>query len=318
MTPTLPGLIGKQSFRLLPEGVTFAKPVTLQFHYQQDELEGTSDQLLFMAYQGNDGIWKALPNTELDEATRTLTVNTTHFSDWGAFAEFNLEVEKTLIKPGESTNLKLVGYYDDLHKAPDAERSEVALTQQQVLQDPGKVRNWRVAGVEVHDFIPPKFQPRKGATGKAIILANIAIEGNSFEATWAGKTYACNAIGFISQQGVTIVTNVGNPNSQNRVMTMSIRANQLKASTTYSYDNLKAPLDGRADIMLSDGLTAYWATYVYPCNGGQINSPNSIRIDSVDGKTITGSLTATLYLSEDCKISSQPFTARFRLTLIAQ
>lgn len=347
VTPTLPGLIGKQSFRLLPEGITFAKPVTLQFHYQEDELAGTSSQLLFMAYQGNDGIWKALPNTELDEATRTLTVNTTHFSDWGAFAEFFLLADREPLNAGESTNLTLVGYYDDLHQAPDAARSEVALTQQQVLQDPGKVRNWRVTGegtvlgvgtkatyvapgsdaplrravvsVEVHDFIPPKYQPRKGATGKAIILRTIRIEGNWFEATLDGMLHDdCKATILYDYRGTTIAASITTVDGLSRPLVVHIADTRLRAGETYSFGDL--PQKGKATLLFTEGSDGWgdaWVHYYDPCDGdGIVISPGGVHIDSIEGEVARGSLDVVLYSEDNCNVKIRTLSAKFKLRIV--
>jgi hypothetical protein len=351
VTPTLPGLIGKHAYRLLPEGLPFARPVTLQFQYQPHELDGTSAQALFMAYQGSDGIWKALPSTELDETTQTLTVNTTHFSDWGAFAEFSLEADRSAVKPGESAKLTLATFLEDFVKDPlgdmldplTSERKEIFLTQRAVLRNPDNIKNWRVTGlgivqpdaslvqatysapgdavggeavvaVDIYNFLPPKRRPRKGATGKATILKTIQIEGNSFEASWGGQTYMCQAVGFVDQRGVTISANIAHPNGEIRPLMVLIRTKQLKASANYLYDY--EGKGGSVDVLLGEGKDA-WVAYVDPCVGNEvINSSGSVHIESVDGNTVRGSMTANLYLKEDCEFKKRSFTAKFKLTLI--
>lgn len=96
---------------------------------------------------------------------------------------------------------------------------------------------------------------------------------------------------------------------------VNIRTKQLKASTNYSYSYSGKDLDGSAYALLGNGQDA-WVTYVLPCEGDElINSPGSVRIESVDGTTVRGSMTATLYSREDCAIQSRKFTARFKLNM---
>ncbi|MBO0952524.1 hypothetical protein [Fibrella forsythiae] len=346
ITATLPGLVGEQAYRLLPEGQTFARPVELQYHYQQQDLESTAAQLLFMAYQGHDGIWKALMDTELDEATRTLTITTTHFSDWGAFARFELEAQPEVVLPGASSNLTLTGYFTGWNVPVDELSGEVALTQPTVLADPQNIKNWKVSGVgslqvaasqsqatytapghaatsstlvsvEVYNFLPPKYRPRKGAAGKAVMLKTIQIDGgNLFEATLDGQVYPnCTAAGFIDGLGIVISAAIGDAN---RPFWLRIRSQKIRASTTIPYKYYATGLDGTAEASLSEGLNGSWVSYVDPCDAQEVlDSPGGVRIDSVelDGRTVSGSLTLTLYNKEDCEISKRQFSAKFKLTL---
>lgn len=104
---TLPGAPGP-AYRLQPEGIHFEKPVSLTFKYSDSDLKATSAQLLFAAYQAKDGIWRFLPDTQLDEAKHTLRVETTHFSDWGIFAEFWLQGANRQLDPGKSADIQLM------------------------------------------------------------------------------------------------------------------------------------------------------------------------------------------------------------------
>jgi len=103
---TLPGARG-ESFRLLPEGTEFAKPVTLRFSYANFSLDGTWPEALFLSYQDAEGRYWAVRDTQLDKASQTLTVKTTHFSDWQLCETYRVVADKTTLKPKETAVLKL-------------------------------------------------------------------------------------------------------------------------------------------------------------------------------------------------------------------
>ncbi|MEZ0610479.1 hypothetical protein ACAW74_18340 [Fibrella sp. WM1] len=340
VTPTLPGLVGRQSYRLRPEGMNFTKPVTIQLQYGETDLANTSAQLLFMAYQSNDGIWRALPGTELDETARTLTVTTTHFSDWGAFAEFELVPANYSVKPGGSTLLALQGYADFAGSLANA---EVQLTQQAVLDDPTNIKNWRVIGrgsvradasqvkatysapvdatggkalvaVDIYNFLPPKFQPRKGATGKATVLTSISIEGNSFQATLDGVTYDCEGTATVDERGTTISANITSPNGTLRPFWYHMSEQKLKAGTTY-------PLAGMENVLFTEGASGQgqiaWVPYYTTCEGEIFLSPGEVHIDTVEGDVVSGTLNVKLHhVDDNCHLRTRTISAKFRLRLV--
>lgn len=75
------GRVGK-AYRLTPEGVKFAKPVTLTFPYTNADIAGTALELLGVAYQDEKGFWRAYKKVELNRENKTVSVETDHFSDW--------------------------------------------------------------------------------------------------------------------------------------------------------------------------------------------------------------------------------------------
>jgi len=81
-----PGGIG-DAYRFLPEGLKFANPVTVKFHYNDTVMNGTLPQLTHIAYQDSSGEWVIVENNVLDTVAKTFTVSTTHFSDWDIFPD---------------------------------------------------------------------------------------------------------------------------------------------------------------------------------------------------------------------------------------
>ncbi|MGQ0702020.1 MAG: hypothetical protein ACT4PM_02675 [Gemmatimonadales bacterium] len=94
ITATAPGALGS-GYRLLPEGMTFAQPVTLTFIYPGDEAVATGPQSLRVVTQDARGYWIIVPANH-DVAQRKLAVTTTHFSDWSYIAGLQ-------IKPASAT-----------------------------------------------------------------------------------------------------------------------------------------------------------------------------------------------------------------------
>lgn len=103
---TLPGAQG-ESFRLLPEKTEFTKPVTLRFSYSSFPMDGTIPEALFLSYQDAEGRYWLVNDTALDTGNKTLTVQTTHFSDWQVCEEFRLAAGKTALETRDTTYIKL-------------------------------------------------------------------------------------------------------------------------------------------------------------------------------------------------------------------
>jgi hypothetical protein len=89
------------AYRLTPHGLTFAKPVKLTVQYTAEDLSGTIPEAFGIAYQNEDKIWMSVGGVKLDTAARTLSVATTHFSDWSFFEAITLEMAVNVISPGE-------------------------------------------------------------------------------------------------------------------------------------------------------------------------------------------------------------------------
>ena len=101
---TAPGARG-QALRLGPEGATFSLPVTLTFEYTDDDLAGTSPEALLLAFQHGSGVWAVPGDVTLDTANRTVSVQTTHFSDWSKVAGVQLRPPSARVRTGGSVTL---------------------------------------------------------------------------------------------------------------------------------------------------------------------------------------------------------------------
>ncbi len=217
---TLPGSPGT-AYRLLPENVNFAKPVKLTFKYTDRHLDSTSADALYMAYQAQDGIWRFLPKTVLNTTARTLTVETTHFSDWAPFAMYWLRPQPSSVMVGK---LAAVHIYSSIDKMKaDSDSHPIAIHRERALENTANIRNWKLSGagtltpegrfawykapgkvpnpatvtvsVEIHNFIPAGVIPGRGATGKLIILAKIRVVDEVwFSGTLNGQEVFCTGV----------------------------------------------------------------------------------------------------------------------------
>ena len=106
ITNNAPGAFGK-AFRLTPEGTTFAKPVKLSFVLTEDQAQGATLEAINVAYQ-KDGYWKPVAVVNRDTASRTVTVETTHLSDWSVVPGAQLTPLHAHIKEGETLQLEVM------------------------------------------------------------------------------------------------------------------------------------------------------------------------------------------------------------------
>jgi hypothetical protein len=105
---TLPGSRAT-SFQLLPEGLIFKKPVAIHFSYSALDLEGSTRELLRPAYQDKEGYYHMPQDFSLDPFSKTLKVQSIHFSNWTVFECYRLVGPNSVI-PGGTADLKLKTY----------------------------------------------------------------------------------------------------------------------------------------------------------------------------------------------------------------
>ncbi len=110
ITLTIPSAEGDTAYRLLPEGTTFSKPVTITFHYNAADTKGSTSDLLMGCYQTADGNWKSVPSA-LNKNNSTITLNTQHFSDWSITSMLELKVKKPVLTSSENTDIEIVGIW---------------------------------------------------------------------------------------------------------------------------------------------------------------------------------------------------------------
>lgn len=137
-------------YRLTPEGTPFSKPVTLSFPYDPADLSSSAPSALGVAFQDAQGFWSWVKDAVLDQATQTVAVTTTHFSDWSAVKGWQIRPELQSVRPGKSVQLEVkfcfvpeeIGGLTPLGYACDVSSQELA-----PILPTTTVTNWSVNGV---------------------------------------------------------------------------------------------------------------------------------------------------------------------------
>ncbi len=106
ITATAPGAFGL-GYRLTPENVNFAKPVTLAFNYSTAEAAGSVPESLRVATHDSRGYWRVM-NATRDAAQRKLAVTTTPFSDWSYVAGLQLAPASATVEVTKEKVLRVV------------------------------------------------------------------------------------------------------------------------------------------------------------------------------------------------------------------
>lgn len=130
------------AYRILPEGITFAKPVTLQFRFNMSDSVKMAPTLATAAYQNSKGVWMAMPKAVVDAEARTVVIETTHFSDWTVISGVMMSASPGVVTPGGKSRL-IVYYAEDLLAPLVKEERPIP----GFIEIPGeRVKNWQVDG----------------------------------------------------------------------------------------------------------------------------------------------------------------------------
>jgi hypothetical protein len=106
ITNTAPGGQGT-AYRLSPAGTTFAHPVRIAFSYTDADLVGSSPDALGVGFEDENGFWWAVKGPTRDDRG-TITVATTHFSDWSRLLAWQIRPAEKTIKTGDRLGLEVV------------------------------------------------------------------------------------------------------------------------------------------------------------------------------------------------------------------
>ncbi len=133
-----------KAYRLTPHGVKFNQPVNITFRFGAADLGRNLPEALGIAYQDDKGVWQSLGGPRLDKAAGTLTVATTHFSDWSIFERFWLDPWEARVDLKGSVVIHVMTSDLDL-AAPLPEGKERALGEPAAV-DSALIKHWRLQG----------------------------------------------------------------------------------------------------------------------------------------------------------------------------
>ncbi|HYG18503.1 MAG TPA: hypothetical protein VD816_06220 [Ohtaekwangia sp.] len=110
-------------YRLAPEGINFSQPVDLTFHYNDQLLNGVPEDFLWIITQASDGSWNAMLKSNIDTNAKTVSIRTTHFSDWtlGKFIDLTVTPAAKTLLVGQSVTLHVTGFLRDQNIRDDDE-----------------------------------------------------------------------------------------------------------------------------------------------------------------------------------------------------
>lgn len=172
---TAHGRIG-DGYRLLPEGTTFKQPVSLTFSYTDASIEGRAEGALGVAFQKADGFWQWVSSPVIDEAANTVTVKTTHFSDWSLVSGFMLRPAVATVGLGDALELRVFFCFE---YEPDPELTALGFPCADTNSDPelqplvpqGRISKWTVNGVTNGDAKVGRINITNNVGGQATYVA---------------------------------------------------------------------------------------------------------------------------------------------------
>ena len=89
-------------YQLSPEGTTFPQPVTLTWHFSDGDLSITNLDNLIVRTKPVNGIWHPQSDAQRDETAHTISVATSHFSQWGLAMSLRIEPSQAKVFAGDS------------------------------------------------------------------------------------------------------------------------------------------------------------------------------------------------------------------------
>ena len=144
VTNTTPGGRGL-SYRFAPSGVVFSVPVQITFSFTDADLIGSSPGVLGIGFQDEQGFWHAVRDTVRDDAAKTVSASSTHFSDWSYFVGWRLQPSAAIVLPGSRLQLNVE------HCAPRTtadEPSPLMTACTTNFGSAGLIKEWAVDGIE--------------------------------------------------------------------------------------------------------------------------------------------------------------------------
>lgn len=231
ITNTAHGGIGG-SFRLEPDGQTFNSPVTLTFTYTDNDLADSDPEMLGAAFQTADGYWQWMGTPVIDTNAKTISLTTTHFTDFSMVKGFQIRPASKTINTNETAALRVVYCYEpsvgDDALQPlgyDCDGSDDNLAP---LLPTADVSNWSVNGVTggnstvgtvsgsstTATYHAPGSVPGSNpvavsaqvtmSSGSATVVANITVTNTN---SYSGNvTFNNNANGFNATNGTATVS----------------------------------------------------------------------------------------------------------------
>ncbi|GEP90314.1 hypothetical protein SAMN05660909_00075 [Chitinophaga terrae (ex Kim and Jung 2007)] len=330
VTSTLPSATGT-TYRLTPENVDFKKDIKISMQYTDEDLVGANENDLYLAYQDAAGYWRRAVLTWIDKTTKTLTINTRHFSDWTIERIFYIKNvdNKTRLFAKEETGL--IAYVDDVKDSTDIIYHDIVPTENvegwfvtgpgtfnnpktsttyytapDVIQEPKEV----AVGIRIKGMVDKRHPDRPGTGGLVIVQIALKLVPDEFF-IWQmdGVEHFATAVDAALLGTSTVLMGTG-PTGQ-----VGITVNTSKAGT-FEAGGPAEPDKYSMQVSVPQSTVVYQSTY-YNCNDTKprygAGKLNISLYQNVDG-FISGDFNVTVYTrGEGCQNKSKQVTGSFKL-----
>lgn len=332
VTSTLPLSCDTITYQLLPEHITFAKPVTIRFNYTTDYMDGSNPDLMSIAYQDSAGHWLGREATALDSIHRTLTINSSHFSTWGTYRLFALIIDRNELSEGEKTVLAIQAVVSNKPIKESEFDDMVPLAPPSEYNSQKNVSNWKLHGQGALQPIPDKSSAgytapatisknakatvevtlsnlfdkqnpmRPGRSGKMILLKPIKLLAKQFDFYVDGQKTDLTDIRFSSSGANMVIKGRSGQND------LQATVNAVgKGTYHYAFPSGGIP-QGKAVIYYGPDSDLRYLCGTIKCAGGMptpetIVSPGAVNFTNWgnSGQLVSGSFEATLYRFDKSK-----------------
>ncbi len=92
-------------YSLTPNGQQFQTPVTLEFHYNDLDLDTVDAAGLTVAYQNADQTWDAFTDVTTDTISKTVSIQSPHFTVFDLLPDMRISPEQAIVPVGKSLNI---------------------------------------------------------------------------------------------------------------------------------------------------------------------------------------------------------------------
>lgn len=304
ITNTAHGAKGR-AYRIKPEGLHTPVPMTVSFRYTDENLRGTALDFLRIAYQDANRIWHVYRKPAIDTSARTLSVQTTHFSDWSLVTGVQILPHSATVHTGDTLQLRVVSCepddVDPIDENGDLNPPPLPECKPSPLQA-YETSAWSVNGVEGGTFgfgiVTPDSDPWSGL---ATYTAPVTKPQPNTVSVSAKNTLADGSPGEVRLlvANITIEDDVVDEPAacDTQLLAQRLRVDVSFDAFGFTQSGAGAIYNGHQSGRLVSMLTQYqpdaWATCLYdgrPCSPltGQVSVNDTIQADD-DTTTIVGS-----------------------------
>lgn len=319
------------AYRLGPENINFQKDIKITMRYTSEDLVGTNENDLYMAYQDEEGYWHRAIQTNIDKVNRSLEVKTRHFSDWVVDRMFYIKADKSSVSAREE--VKLIAYYSDVTGEDDLLSPLIIIPDKNMeewfVNGPGIISNRKNAtaiytapevitepqtvavGARIKNMVSQRYPDRPGNSGLVIVQVPVELTPDEyFIWEFNGSSHAGLSLDAALLGTTSVLAGTGLTGSVN------ITLNATKPGS-YDMGSSVTPDNFGLQVFLSGQLQVLYQGMYYVCNEptprygkGKLTIT---RFGTIGG-IIEGDLSATVYtLSSGCNYTSRQITGKFRL-----